>query len=90
MEWTYHSNPIEGNTLTLLETKVVLERITIGGKTLHEHLEVINHKDAIHYIEEIIANHKTLSEWQIKNIHSLVLKGIMPGNAGIYSQENVS
>lgn len=89
VEWTYHSNAIEGNTLTLSETKVVLEGITVGGKTLREHLEVINHKDAIHYIEEIIANNETLSEWQIKNIHSLVLKGIMPGNAGVYRQENV-
>ncbi len=89
VEWTYHSNAIEGNTLTLSETKVVLEGITVGGKTLREHLEVINHKDAIHYIEEIIANHETLSEWQIKNIHSLVLKGIMPENAGVYRTENV-
>ena len=47
LEWTYNSNAIEGNTLTLLETKVVLEGITIGGKTLREHLEVINHKHAI-------------------------------------------
>lgn len=89
VEWTYHSNAIEGNTLTLSETKVVLEGITIGGKTLREHLEVINHKDAIHYIEEVIGKNEILSEWQIKNIHSLVLKGIMPGNAGVYRQENV-
>jgi Fic family protein len=89
VEWTYHSNAIEGNTLTLSETKVVLEGITIGGKTLREHLEVINHKDAIHYMEEIIGKNEILSEWQIKNIHSLVLKGIMPGNAGVYRQENV-
>lgn len=43
LEWTYHSNAIEGNTLTMNETKVVLEGITIGGKTMREHLEVINH-----------------------------------------------
>jgi len=47
IEWTYNSNAIEGNTLTISETKVVLEGITIGGKSMKEHLEVINHKDAI-------------------------------------------
>jgi len=89
VEWTYHSNAIEGNTLTLSETKVVLEGITIGGKTLREHLEVINHREAIGYIEEIIKKQELLSEWQIKSIHSIVLKGILPGSAGVYRQENV-
>lgn len=45
LEWTYNSNAIEGNTLTLKETKVALEGITIGGKTVHEHLEAINHNE---------------------------------------------
>src|SRR5690625_1034901 len=54
LEWTYHSNAIEGNTLTINETKVVLEGITVGGKTIREHLEVINHRDAITYVEEIV------------------------------------
>lgn len=89
VEWTYHSNAIEGNTLTLSETKVVLEGITIGGKTLREHLEVINHREAICYIEDIIKKQETLSEWQVKNLHSIVLKGILPESAGIYRQENV-
>ena len=47
VRWTYHSNAIEGNTLTLQETKVVLEGITVGGKLLREHFEAINHRDAI-------------------------------------------
>lgn len=89
VEWTYHSNAIEGNTLTLSETKVVLEGITIGGKTLREHLEVINHREAIGYIEEVIQKQELLSEWQIKNIHSIVLKGILPESAGVYRRENV-
>lgn len=54
LEWTYNSNAIEGNTLTINETKVVLEGITVGGKTMREHLEVINHRDAISYVEEIV------------------------------------
>ncbi|MCD2452001.1 MAG: Fic family protein [Methylicorpusculum sp.] len=89
LEWTYHSNAIEGNTLTLKETKVVLEGITIGGKPLREHFEVINHKEAIDYVEAIVQNQEGLSEWQIKSIHHLVLKNIDDRNAGQYRQENV-
>ena len=54
LRWTYHSNAIEGNTLTLLETKVVLEGITVGGKALREHFEALNHRNAIYYVEDII------------------------------------
>ena len=50
LEWTYHSNAIEGNTLTLKETKVVLEGITVGGKSMREHFEAINHKEAIEWV----------------------------------------
>jgi Fic family protein len=89
VNWTYHSNAIEGNTLTLSETRVVLEGITIGGKTIHEHLEVINHKEAIVYVEESVRLQESLSEWQIKNIHRLVLKGIHDEVAGVYRKENV-
>jgi Fic family protein len=90
LEWTYNSNAIEGNTLTLSETKVVLEDgITIGGKTLKEHLEVVNHKEAINYMEDIIRDNEELSERQIKNIHHLILKGIDDENAGRYRKEKV-
>jgi Fic family protein len=90
LEWTYHSNAIEGNTLTLRETKVVLEGITVGGKTLREHFEAINHRDAILYVEDIVAKREALTEWHIKNIHSLVLKGIDHHGAGQYRRENVA
>lgn len=89
LEWTYNSNAIEGNTLTLIETKVVLEGITVGGKTLREHLEVINHRDAILLVEEIVAKNEPLTEWQIKNIHALVLKGINDTYAGNYRDQQV-
>ncbi|MDF2804710.1 MAG: hypothetical protein K0S61_4615 [Anaerocolumna sp.] len=89
LDWTYNSNAIEGNTLTLVETKVVLEGITIGGKSMREHLEVINHKDAILYVEDIIHRKEEFSEWQIKNIHRLVLKGINDEYAGTYRKEDV-
>lgn len=89
LEWTYNSNAIEGNTLTLQETKVVMEGITVGGKSLREHFEVINHREAIAYIEEIVKNNESLTEWQIKNIHNLILKNIDIDNAGRYRTENV-
>lgn len=89
LRWTYHSNAIEGNTLTLLETKVVLEGITVGGKALREHFEAINHRDAILYVEDIIKKQEPFSERQIRNIHQLILKNIDDENAGRYRQQNV-
>jgi len=89
LDWIYHSNAIEGNTLTIYETKVVLEGITVGGKTMREHLEVINHRDAISFVEEIVKNEERLSQWQIKNLHRLVLKGIIDEYAGIYRDQQV-
>ncbi len=89
LRWTYHSNAIEGNTLTLLETKVVLEGITVGGKPLREHFEAINHRNAIYYVEDIIKKEEPFSEWQIRNIHQLILKNIDDENAGRYRQQNV-
>ena len=89
LRWTYHSNAIEGNTLTLLETKVVLEGITVGGKALREHFEAINHRNAIYYVEDIIKKEEPFSEWQIRNIHQLILKNIDDENAGRYRQQNV-
>ncbi|MGI8373015.1 Fic family protein [Priestia megaterium] len=89
LEWTYNTNAIEGNTLTMNETKVVLEGITVGGKTMREHLEVINHRDAIAYVEEIVQKGEPLTEWQIKNLHRLVLKGIDDEYAGVYRDQQV-
>jgi Fic family protein len=89
LEWTYNSNAIEGNTLTLRETKVVLEGITVGGKTLREHFEAINHHEAIFFVEALVAKPEPLSEQTIKSIHHLVLKGINDAEAGQYRRENV-
>jgi len=89
LEWTYNSNAIEGNTLTLKETKVVLEGITIGGKSLREHMEAINHKEVIDYVESRVKNNESLNEYTIKSIHQLVLKNIDVDNAGVYRKENV-
>ena len=90
LEWTYNSNGIEGNTLTLRETQVVLEGITVGGKSVKEHLEAINHEKAILYLEDLVKDNKPITEWNIKNIHQLILKGIDDENAGRYRRENVT
>jgi Fic family protein len=89
LEWTYHSNAIEGNSLTLRETQVVLEGITVGGKPLKDHLEAINHRDAIRHVERLVSAKQPLSESMILDIHGLVLKGIDQKQAGRYRQENV-
>ena len=89
LQWTYHSNAIEGNTLTLKETKVALEGITVGGKTLREHFEAINHRDAILMVEELVSKQQPLDEWTIKTLHQLVLKNIDVENAGRYRTLNV-
>jgi len=89
VEWTYNSNAIEGNTLTLLETKLVLEQgLTIGGKKLREHFEVINHAEAIAYIQELLRQDQELTEYVVKSIHHLVLKNIAD-DAGRYRMVNV-
>lgn len=86
IDFTYNSTAIEGNTYTLQETKIVLlDGITVGGKSTREHLEIINHKDAIDYIESLAKRSlKDLTRTDILNIHNLVLKGINSENAGVY------
>ena len=90
LEWTYNSNGIEGNTLTLRETRVVLEGITVGGKSIKEHLEAINHEKAILFLDDLVKDNEPISEWNIKNIHQLILKDIDNENAGRYRKENVT
>lgn len=90
LQWTYNSNAIEGNTLTLKETKVALEGITIGGKTLREHFEAINHREAILFVGELVQAGELLNERDIKLVHHLVLKNIDDKNAGAYRNLNVT
>lgn len=84
-EYTYESNRIEGNTLTLQETHMVISQgMTIKGKSLDEHLEARNHQEAIHYIRDLASKNTLLSEYLVNSIHSLVLGGIKPHDAGKY------
>lgn len=91
IEYTYESNKIEGNTLTLQETALVVEKgFTVGGKTLNEHLEVINHIQAIDLIKELAQSKNAISERDILQIHSIILQGIDKANAGVYRKVPVT
>ena len=83
IEWTYNSNSIEGNTLSLRETQMVLqEGITIKGKSLREHFETHNHDKAIDYLFSIINDDYVLRSIDILSLHALVLRSIEEDFAG--------
>ena len=92
VEWIYNSNAIEGSTLTLRETQLILETgLTIGGRSLREHFEVINHKGAIDYVAALVAGDTTgrqreepITPFHVRQIHKLVLTRIDDDNAGQY------
>ena len=73
VEYTYNSNAIEGNTLTLRETDLVLRGLTIDQKPLKDHMEAVGHKEAFEYVSELVKERALLSESIIKQIHYLVL-----------------
>ncbi len=88
LRFTHNSTAIEGNTLTLMETKAVLEDgVSVGGKSLREIYEVINHKKAYSYVKKCIAEKKELDERIVKDIHALLTENIIVG--GIYRNEEV-
>lgn len=90
LEYTFESNKIEGNTLTLRETDLVInEGMTISGKSMREHLEAINHQDAIGYVKDLVSPNYILKERDILQIHQLVLRGILPHEAGKYRKVQV-
>ena len=90
VEWTYHSNAIEGSTLTLAETRLVLlDGLTVAGKSLREHLEAINHKHAIDFVEALAKREEPITEYNIRQIHALILRTIDDENAGRYRSVRV-
>ncbi|SDE06935.1 Fic family protein [Pedobacter soli] len=83
LEWTYNSNSIEGNTLTLQETQMVLqEGITVKGKSLREHFEAFNHEKAIDYLYTLVKENYILRSIDILSLHGLVLRSIEDDYAG--------
>ncbi|MBU2018344.1 MAG: Fic family protein [Bacteroidetes bacterium] len=90
IEWTYNSNSIEGNTLTLQETKMVIEEgFTIKGKSLREHFEAVNHHDAIDFVESLVKSDYRLCAKDILEVHRLVLQRIEKDYAGRLRQHGV-
>jgi Fic family protein len=90
VEWTYHSNAIEGNSLTLRETQLVLQHgLTINGKPLREHLEAINHQHAIHFVETLADKDEPITEHVVRSIHALILRTIDDEEAGRYRRVQV-
>ena len=91
LEYTHESNYIEGNTLTLLETDLVVnEGQTIAGKTMREHLEALNHQEAIAYIKNKVAENTSINSKDIIDLHKLLLRGILPKEAGTYRNITIS
>ena len=85
IDYTFESNRIEGNTLTLQETALVVEKgLTINGKSMREHLEAINHAEAIDFITDLVKYNTPFTERILLQIHSLVLRSIDKENAGRY------
>ena len=90
MEYTFESNRIEGNTLTLRETDLIInEGLTVSGKSMREHLEAINHKEAIDYVNYLVSSGTVLNERELLSVHNLILRGILPEEAGKYRQVQV-
>lgn len=85
VKYTFDSNQIEGNTLTYQETNLVInEGLTISGKSMREHLEAINHADAIEFVNELVLGNEDITRRTLLEIHRLILKSIDRENAGRY------
>jgi len=88
IEYAHNSTAIEGNTLSLIETKLIIEdKVSVGGKNMRELHEVENHDKAFDYVKKRIADKNTLDENIVKDIHELLMENIFPG--GIYRNVNV-
>jgi Fic family protein len=86
IELTYTSNAIEGNTLSAVETTLVIEQgITVGGKPLKDHLEALDHYDAIRYVRELARQETPLTESDVRNLHRLITQRSAPEIAGPYA-----
>ncbi len=89
VNYTYNSNAIEGNTLTLQETALVLQGLTVDRKPLKDHLEAVGHRDAFLYIQELAKRRSRLREHEIRSIHTLVLMD-KPEDRGVYRRVPVT
>jgi len=86
IELTYTSNAIEGNTLSAVETTLVIEKgVTISGKPLKDHLEALDHYDAIRYVRELARQETSLTERDVRDLHKLIMQRSAPEMAGRYA-----
>lgn len=90
LDWLYHANKLEGNTLSKEEINIVINNITVAGKTIEEHQEIINYNNVIKYITESLNKEKQITENDFTTIHSLISKNIDNETAGIYRMENIN
>jgi Fic family protein len=93
IEQIYNSNAIEGNTLSLPETKMVIQNgLTINNKKVKDHLEAINLHEAVNYVEHLVETNEPMTERVVKDVHFLILKGMEDGNrsAGVYRSIGVA
>ncbi len=87
LELTYTSNAIEGSTLSQIETNLVIEKgITIGGKPLKDHLEAIDHHEAIAWVRDLARRDAPPTEFDIRSLHTLVMRRSAPEIAGRYAR----
>ena len=87
---TYNSNAIEGNTLSLAETKaVLLDGVTVSGHPLREHLEAVNHREAWRLMRRLAALSSPLTENDVLDLHRVILTGIQTEDAGVYRRDRV-
>jgi Fic family protein len=90
-EYTYHSNRIEGNTLTLGETHLIINKgLTVGGKTMREHIEAINHAEAVNVVRALAGRNQDVSETVVNDLHALIMRAILPTAAGRYRDVRVT
>lgn len=91
IEYTYNSNSLEGNTLSLKETELVVnEGQTISGKSMREHLEAINHQEAISFIKNKVESNTIFTTKELVSIHAIILRGILPKEAGHYRAVSIT
>lgn len=89
LELIYNSNGLKGNTLSLQETQIVLNGTTVGGKTINEHLETINHRKAISFMDKLVVEKNPITESHIKELNHLMLEGI-DETSGVYRTDEKS
>ena len=90
LEYTFESNRIEGNTMTLRETDLVInEGLTISGKSMRKKNEIINHHEATAYLKDVMQKNMPINERELLTVHNLILRGIHPEDAGHYRKVQV-